>query len=142
MIGRYFMKSPITPGQNIKGANTISVVSVEVVIGQATSFAPCFAAVNKSVPSSRNLYVFSIITIALSTSIPKANINANKTTKFSVISNIERTINEINILSGIARATNVAFLNPSRINSTIRTSTNPENMLFSKFFTLLLISKD
>ena len=49
------MKSPTIPGQNNNGAKTVSVVKVEVVIGQATSFVPSLAAEIKSLPSSKNL---------------------------------------------------------------------------------------
>ena len=35
VIGRYFMNSPIIPGQNTSGMNAASVVAVEAVIGHA-----------------------------------------------------------------------------------------------------------
>ena len=35
VIGRYFMNSPTTPGQNTSGRKAASVVAVEAVIGQA-----------------------------------------------------------------------------------------------------------
>ena len=37
VMGRYFMKSPMIPGQNIMGRSAPDVVSVEVITGQATS---------------------------------------------------------------------------------------------------------
>ena len=35
VMGRYFMNSPTTPGQNRSGANTVRVVRVETATGQA-----------------------------------------------------------------------------------------------------------
>ena len=44
VIGRYFIKLPINPGQKANGINAASVVAVEAIIGQATSPVPYFAA--------------------------------------------------------------------------------------------------
>ena len=44
VIGRYFMNSPIIPGQKIIGANAQRVVSVDAITGIATSLVPTFAA--------------------------------------------------------------------------------------------------
>ena len=44
VIGRYFMKSPMMPGHYIIGRNAHTVVSVDVITGQATSLAPSLAA--------------------------------------------------------------------------------------------------
>ncbi|MCY1456608.1 hypothetical protein D9M71_738390 [compost metagenome] len=55
---------------NITGMNTAIVVKVEAVMARATSFVPSFAAVIGSFSSSRCLSIFSITTMALSTSIP------------------------------------------------------------------------
>ncbi len=51
VMGRYFMKSPMTPGQNISGRNAQTVVNVEVVTGQATCRAPSMAASTRLCPS-------------------------------------------------------------------------------------------
>ena len=51
-------------------------------------------------------------------------------------------VNEISILRGIAIATNNAFLNPKKNSRTKSTKTNPEKILFSRFFTLCLMSFD
>jgi len=40
VMGRYFMKSPISPGQNSMGEKAAMVVAVEVMTGQATSLVP------------------------------------------------------------------------------------------------------
>ncbi|MBA7687037.1 hypothetical protein ES703_95497 [subsurface metagenome] len=50
-MGRYFMKSPMIPGQNISGKKAHTVVNVEVVTGQATSRAPSIAASKRLYPS-------------------------------------------------------------------------------------------
>ena len=39
VIGRNFMNSPTTPGQNSSGRNTTSVVAVEAMMGQAMRLA-------------------------------------------------------------------------------------------------------
>ncbi len=35
VIGKYFINSPIRPGQNSSGMNTANVVAVDAVMGQA-----------------------------------------------------------------------------------------------------------
>ena len=52
VIGKYFMNSPMRPGQMAKGKNAASVVAVEAMMGQATSPTPCFAAWIDDFPSS------------------------------------------------------------------------------------------
>ncbi len=44
VMGKYFMKSPTMPGQNIKGRNAERVVIVDVRTGTNTSPAAAFAA--------------------------------------------------------------------------------------------------
>ena len=39
VIGRYFMNSPTTPGQNSSGMNAARVVAVEAMIGHAIRLA-------------------------------------------------------------------------------------------------------
>ena len=40
VIGRYFMNSPMMPGQIARGRNAASVVAVDAMMGQATSPTP------------------------------------------------------------------------------------------------------
>ncbi len=40
VIGRYFMNSPMMPGQMAKGKKAANVVAVEAMMGQATSPTP------------------------------------------------------------------------------------------------------
>ena len=54
VIGKYFMNSPITSFQKIKGKNAASVVAVEAIIGTATSPTPSLDAVTISLPSCSN----------------------------------------------------------------------------------------
>ena len=51
VMGRYFMKSPMMPGQNIRGENAAIVVTVEVITGQATSAVPSMAAATLVLPA-------------------------------------------------------------------------------------------
>ena len=41
VMGRYFMNSPTTPGQNTSGKNAASVVAVEAMIGAAIRAEAC-----------------------------------------------------------------------------------------------------
>ena len=50
-MGRYFMNSPIMPGQKIMGAKAHTVVSVEVITGVATSCVPTRAPALADIPS-------------------------------------------------------------------------------------------
>lgn len=42
--GKYFINSPIIPGQSAKGTKAAKVVAVDAIIGKATSPTPYFAA--------------------------------------------------------------------------------------------------
>jgi hypothetical protein len=53
VMGRYFMNSPMMPGQKMSGANATTVVSVEDVTAPATWSVPSAAAVSASLPSPR-----------------------------------------------------------------------------------------
>ena len=52
VIGRYFMNSPMSPGQIANGKKAASVVAVDAMMGQATSPTPNFAAATADLPSS------------------------------------------------------------------------------------------
>ncbi len=51
--GRYFMNSPMIPGQNVMGKNAASVVAVDAMMGTATSPVAYFAARTRSNRFSR-----------------------------------------------------------------------------------------
>src|SRR5690554_1809937 len=55
VMGRNFMNSPMMSSQKANGKNAARVVNVEVIIGQATSPTPSFAARMEDFPSSISL---------------------------------------------------------------------------------------
>ena len=55
VMGRYFMNSPMISSQNAKGRKAARVVAVDVMIGQATSPTPSFAALTADLPSCISL---------------------------------------------------------------------------------------
>ena len=140
--GRYFMNSPMMPGQNAIGAKAASVVAVAAMTGIATSAVPSLAAFFRSWPCSMNRYVFSTTTIALSTSIPSARMRLNSTTMFMVKPISCITLKESSIESGMAMPTKEAFAIPRKNRSTATTRMRPEMMLFSRLETILRISSD
>ena len=85
VIGKNFIKLPTIPGQNSSGRNTINVVTVEAIIGQAIRTAPSRYAVARSTDCAILLSAYSIVTITPSTSIPATRISENSTTILSVI---------------------------------------------------------
>ena len=84
VMGRNFMNSPIMPGHNSSGTNTATVVAVLAMIGQATSPMPFLAARIGDCPSLIRRWVFSITTMPLSTSMPRASTSAKSTIMFRV----------------------------------------------------------
>ena len=54
VIGKYFMNSPIMPGQIARGRKAAKVVAVDAIMGRATSPTPNFAARMGGSPSSIN----------------------------------------------------------------------------------------
>ena len=86
--------------------------------------------------------MFSTITIPLSTSIPRARTNENKTITFNVIPIEFKMRNDINIESGIAIPTNNAFLSPKKKSNTPTTNMIPKMMEFSRFETISLVTFD
>ena len=82
--------------------------------------------------------MFSIITMALSTSIPTARISAKRITML-IVSPSRAMIRKVsNIDIGMAIPTRKAFLTPITRKSTATTSTSPLIMLFSR---LLVVSR-
>ncbi len=79
VIGMYDINSPIILRQKSSGTKAASVVAVDEIIGIATSPVACFAASITEYPLSTNRCMFSVTTIALSTSIPNARINEKRT---------------------------------------------------------------
>ena len=107
------MNLPMMPGQKAKGINGAKVVMVPLNTGKKTSPAAFLAAIlMSSFPLSKIRCVFSITTIASSTTIPKANKNANNTIIFILNPMVGININAINIDKGTESATNNAFVTP------------------------------
>ena len=142
VIGKYRIKLPTNPGQKTIGKNAAKVVAVEAIIGRATSPVPLLAASMLLYPFCLNRYTFSTTTIALSTNIPRARINENKTTVFRVYPTKFIIRIPINIESGIAIPTNMAFRNPKKNNKINTTKITPEMILFSKLETISLVCTD
>ena len=76
--------------------------------------------------------MFSMITTALSTSMPSAMMRLNRMMKFSVWPITEKTRKLRNMLSGIARPTSAALRTPRKNSSTAITKRMPAMMLFSR----------
>ena len=76
-MGKYFINSPVTPGQKSNGTNAAKVVAVDDIIGIAISLTPLFTASSLFMPCSCKRYTFSTTTMALSTNMPKASSNPN-----------------------------------------------------------------
>ena len=86
--------------------------------------------------------MFSTITMALSTSIPKAIISEKSTIILSVIPIACNTIKDISILNGIITAAKSEFSFPKNKKSTKNTNIKPVIRLFSSSCTIALISFD
>ena len=107
------MNLPIIPGQKAKGINGANVVMVPLNTGKNTSPAAFLAAtLISSFPLSKIRWVFSITTMASSTTIPKANKNANNTIIFILKPMVGINIKAINMDKGTESATNKAFVTP------------------------------
>ena len=86
--------------------------------------------------------MFSITTMALSTSIPRARIRLNNTTMFIEKPTRLIMLNDSSIESGIANPTNGAVRTPSTKISTAITRSSPEMMLFSRLLTMPAMSSE
>jgi hypothetical protein len=84
-MGNPNIKLPMSPGQNASGIKGAKEVSVPLNTGKNTSPAAILAAfLIGTFPLSNILWVFSITTMASSTTIPSASKNPNKTMTFNV----------------------------------------------------------
>ena len=114
VTGRYLMKLPTIPGQNISGKNAASVVAVDEIMGIAISLVPFLTAFSLFTPCSIIRYTFSITTMALSTSIPSASTRLNSTILLMVYPICFKTRNEISIDIGMARPEKMALRRPMK----------------------------
>ena len=134
------MNSPITPGQKSMGANAARVVRVEPITGQATSPVARMAALTRPAPCSMKRWMFSTMTMALSTSMPRARVRLNSTTMFRVTPSRDRVVKVSSMEKGMARLTSTALRSPMATNTTTSTSTRPVRMLFSRSATMTPMS--
>jgi hypothetical protein len=79
VIGRYFMKSPMMPGQNSSGENAAIRVMVAAITGPAMRLAASSKACSFGMPSDMRRSANSVTMIASSTSMPTARIRLNST---------------------------------------------------------------
>ncbi len=115
---------------------------MDAATAPATSLVPSMDAVFRSAPSSTCRYTFSTITIALSTSMPRAMISAKSTIMFSVIPKKEMKTNARSIESGMASATKKELRTPMKKSSTPTTRSRPVMMPFSSSPTMSLTNFD
>ena len=134
------MNLPMIPGQKSSGTNGASVVRVPASTGTKTSPAAYLAASGALIfplPCAKILCVFSITTMASSTTIPNPNNSANNTMKLRVtldpmITSAEgNRMNARNILSGTESATKNEFVTPMKNIRMIITKINPITMEFT-----------
>ena len=123
--------------------NAAIVVTVEIIIGNAISPTPFFAASILDRPSfCISLNAFSTTTIPLSTNIPRPIISPNRVILFIVYPKKFKIINDMNIDIGIAKPTNKAFLNPKKNIKTVITKITPKIILLVRSLTRLIVSLD
>ena len=134
------MNFPMMPGQNSKGIKGANVVSVPAKTGTNTSPAAYLAASTLLIfpfPCEKILCVFSITTMASSTTIPKPNKSANSTMKLSVtldptMNSAEgSSINARNMLNGTESATKKELVTPIKNMRIIITRINPITIEFT-----------
>ncbi len=126
VIGRNFINSPIVPGQKASGTNGASTTSVPESTGRNTSPAAILAALRMgTLPLSKTRCVFSITTIASSTTIPSASRNENRVIKFNVNPMVGNTRKAMKLETGTERPTKMAFVAPMKNISTIVTKIKP-----------------
>ncbi len=136
------MNSPIIPGQSARGTNAATVVAVDDIIGHATSPTPSVTDTYAEFPSSIYLYMFSTMTIPLSTSIPSARTNENSTITFRVMPMEFNIRKDISIDIGMAIPTNNAFRNPRKNSKTPTTRMIPKMIEFSRLDTISRVTLD
>ena len=86
--------------------------------------------------------MFSTTTMPLSTSIPKAKTRENKTITLNVMPKALKTMNDMNIESGMATPTNNALRRPRKKSKTPTTSNTPKMMEFCNSSTWVRVWSD
>ena len=120
-MGITFISLPSGPGNMIKGANAMMVVSTEKMTGFCTSWAPSIAPLTPVIPWRCLLNTFSPTIMASSTTMPSTNIKANNEIIFKEPPKLGNNINAPIKEMGIPRVTqneSCARKNKSRITNT------------------------
>ncbi len=127
------MNFPITPPQKANGTKGARVVAVPLNTGRKISPAAFFAAtLMGTLPLSKMRWVFSMTTIASSTTIPNPNKKLNNTIMFMVKSIPGRIKKAINMERGTERPTKMAFVTPIKNIKIMVTKMNPMMMVLIK----------
>ena len=150
VMGKYRMNSPMMPGQNMSGTNGATLTSVPLNTGKKTSPAAFFTAKLMGMFSSWKIRcVFSMTTIASSTTMPNASRKANMTTVLSVNlrsgktkAKAEMITNAMNADSGTESPTNSASVVPMKNMSTNTTNTKPRITVATKSLSVFWVSFD
>ena len=120
----------VRPSTNTIGRNTHIVVSVDAVIAPATCTAPDIAAFATDSPLLLSLYIFSITTIELSTSIPTAIESPESDIIFKLIpEKYIRTTANITLTGILQSVMNVGLISLRNINRTITANNAPHRRL-------------
>ena len=123
VMGRYFMNSPMMPGQKSSGMKAASVVAVAATIGHAMRFAAIAYACRRGYPSAMRRSASSTTTIVPSTSMPTAMMSENSTTMLIVSPAKPSTRMPVRKEPGMETPTRPAVRSPSAATTTIITST-------------------
>ena len=131
------------PGQKASGTNGISVVAVPANTGRKTSPVAILAACAIGIlPLSNIRCVFSITTIASSTTIPSASRKENNTIMFIVKPIVGKTRKAMAQDSGTDIATNRALVTPMKNIRIIVTSINPMMIVLIRSVSVDLVFSD
>ena len=137
------MNLPITPGQKANGTNGASTTSVPDNTGKNTSPAAILAALRMgTLPLSNTRCVFSITTIASSTTIPSASRKENRVIIFKVKPSVGNTRNAMKLESGTDNPTKMALVAPMKNIRINVTRIKPMMMVLIRSFRVVLVRFD
>ncbi len=144
------MNSPTIPGQNSSGKKGAMVVRVPESTGTNTSPAAAFTAslISQSLCWLNNRWVFSITTMASSTTRPIPSRKAKSTMVLSVKAvptmgpMMGISVKATNADSGTERATKIASATPMKNIRISTTKMNPSTTVLTRSFTLSRVRSD
>ena len=123
--GMFRMMLPRVPGTISRGQNAAIVVRTAKMTGLLTCEAPCTADSKGASPFSRLRYMFSPMTIASSTTIPRISMNAKREIMLIDISNTGRSHSPVAKEMGIPIVTQKASLTLRKSERSITTRMRP-----------------